>query len=243
MARPASAVAMQRNDGARPPDGRGRPAHLSRDRIIQGAIALLDAEGPAGLSMRRLADTLDAGAMSLYWYVPAKDALLQLAADAVLAEVRRHDLPEDWRGASRHLAHDLRRVMRRHPWLALLLTTQPNLGPNGLALVETMLATLTRAGLTGTGLDTAMTTLYGYVLGLAIGETLWDTANREPLQPTGGVDPETAPERPLLTAFLASTSAIASDDRFAAGLDLVLDGIAAKRPDHPAGDDHPTNHA
>lgn len=213
--------------GTRPVDGRGRTAHLSRDRIITAAITLLDADGPARLSMRRLAESLDAGAMSLYWYVPTKDALLKLAADTVLTEIRRDDLPEDWQRASRMLALELRRVMNQHPWLTLLLTTQPSLGPNGLALTETMLTTLAKAGLTGASLDTALTTLYGYILGFAIGETLWDNASQERLQPAVKGEPQ--PDRPYLESFLSSMSATNSDDRFAAGLDLVLDGIAANR--------------
>jgi AcrR family transcriptional regulator len=213
------------------PEGRGRSSHLSRDRIIQGAIALLDADGPSGLSMRRLADNLNAGAMSLYWYVPTKDDLLKQAADTVLAEIHLSDLPDDWRSASRLLALDLRRVVRRHPWITLLLTIQPSLGPNGLALIETMLATLARGGLTGANLDTAMTTLYGYVLGLAIGETVWDNTLRERLATTGAGHAVTPPARSLLASFFAAANGITGDDRFAAGLDLVLDGIEAGRAD------------
>src|SRR4051812_16996021 len=71
----------------RPPRARtGQPA-LSREQIVKAAIELLDAQGPAGLSMRRLGTHLGAGATSMYWHVANKDELLELVMDEVLGEV------------------------------------------------------------------------------------------------------------------------------------------------------------
>ncbi|WP_021591282.1 TetR/AcrR family transcriptional regulator [Actinomadura welshii] len=58
---------------------------MSRERIIEAAVALLDAEGVDGFSMRRLAARLNAGTMSLYEYVKSREDVLDLAMDAVMA--------------------------------------------------------------------------------------------------------------------------------------------------------------
>jgi DNA-binding transcriptional regulator YhcF (GntR family) len=62
-----------------------------RDRIVHAAVGIADAEGLEAVSMRRLAAQLGVGAMSLYRYVPGKEALVHLMAEAVF---RQHPLPE-----------------------------------------------------------------------------------------------------------------------------------------------------
>src|SRR5262245_51830665 len=78
----------QRDDGAVASSADGERASLHRDRVIETAIAILDAEGPQALTFRRLAAELDAGVATLYWHVENKEALLQLALDRVLGEIR-----------------------------------------------------------------------------------------------------------------------------------------------------------
>ena len=70
---------------------------LDRDRITAATVRLLDAEGPAKFSMRRLAAELDVTAMSLYWYVDTKDDLLELALDTAFAEIPPSREDADWR--------------------------------------------------------------------------------------------------------------------------------------------------
>ena len=65
---------------------RRRREPISRDAIVAAAIRLLDREGLAALSMRRLADELGAGAASLYWHVGSKDGLLDLVLDEIIGE-------------------------------------------------------------------------------------------------------------------------------------------------------------
>ncbi|GAA3149863.1 TetR/AcrR family transcriptional regulator [Nonomuraea salmonea] len=60
---------------------------LTLDRIVAEALALLDEEGVARLTMRRLAERLGTGSTTLYWHVKTKDDVLDLAMDAVFGEV------------------------------------------------------------------------------------------------------------------------------------------------------------
>ncbi|MEU5700500.1 TetR/AcrR family transcriptional regulator [Streptomyces aurantiacus] len=73
----------------------GQPSSLDRDRITEVTVRLLDAEGLAKFSMRRLAAELNVTAMSVYWYVDTKDDLLELALDAVYGEMELPDLGPD----------------------------------------------------------------------------------------------------------------------------------------------------
>lgn len=68
-----------------------QPAGLARDKIVAATVRLLDADGLAKFSMRRLAAELGVTAMSVYWYVDTKDDLLELALDSVMGEMRLPD--------------------------------------------------------------------------------------------------------------------------------------------------------
>src|SRR3954453_3457632 len=83
----------QRGESAR---GERRP--LTRDAIVEAALALLEREGMQGLSMRKLAQELGAGAASLYWHVGDKEELLSLMLDRIVGEAEvREPSGEDWR--------------------------------------------------------------------------------------------------------------------------------------------------
>ncbi|MGR7003217.1 TetR/AcrR family transcriptional regulator [Yinghuangia aomiensis] len=133
-------------------------------------MALLDEQGIDGLTMRRLAERLGSGVTTLYWHVDTKDDVVDLALDAVFAEtpVPAGDPdPACWRDDISTLLHDWRAAMLRHPWSAALLQ-RPTLGPNLLARMEFLQATLVRTGFTGSRLTAATWTLYNYVMGATV---------------------------------------------------------------------------
>lgn len=212
-------------------DGDRQVVPLSRERIIRVAIILLDSEGLSGLSMRRLADRLDAGAMSLYWYFSTKDELLTAATETVLGEIRLHDLADDWREAIRSIAFDIRAAIHRHPWLRQMLSSRPTTGTNGLAVFEAILLNLAKIGLDGHRLDVAATTLIGYVLGFAVGEDVWVDAFQVEGQEGLTFPPGLMAEQPVLDPYFAAANRRDPDQRFAAGINLVLAGIEASTTD------------
>jgi AcrR family transcriptional regulator len=134
----------------RPPRSRGAQPTLSREQIVRAAIELLDEKGLDGLSMRRLGSRLAAGATSAYWYVATKDELLELALDEVMGEI---DVPEvgttDWRTAAAALAHGLRSMILRHPWVTGLFGVRPAMGPNAMRMSDRVVGVLTAAGFSG----------------------------------------------------------------------------------------------
>ncbi|MGW0150146.1 TetR/AcrR family transcriptional regulator [Streptomyces sp. NPDC003333] len=151
--------------------GGGQPSGLDRDRITEATVRLLDAEGLAKFSMRRLAAELNVTAMSVYWYVDTKDDLLELALDAALGElglpddVTGTDGGEDWRDELRALARAYRGLLVRHPWLSPLIGTYVNIGPNSLAFSRRIRRIVRRTGLPPHGLVAAISAVFQFVYG------------------------------------------------------------------------------
>ena len=135
--RPGSVIWMRPGHAAT-----GRPAGRSREEITTAAIALADREGLDAVSMRRVAAGLGTGAASLYRYVETREDLLDLMIDATGAEYVFPEPTGDWLADVLAIGDQARAIMRRHPWLPPLLITRPVLGPNGLVLLEHILAAL-----------------------------------------------------------------------------------------------------
>ncbi|MGP4113315.1 TetR/AcrR family transcriptional regulator [Streptomyces sp. 4N509B] len=189
---------------------RPRKPRLSRERIARAAVELLDAEGVAGVSMRRLAARLGSGTMSVYEYVGGREDVLDLALDTVFGEIEldepdgTHDEPDGthdgpdgaggegdaggrdgeveppWREALTRHLTRSRAVMRRHPWVPALAATRPLVGPNALARSEAFYAQLVRAGLTGPHLVAAVGALSYYVQGFVAAENTFHDRVRDP---------------------------------------------------------------
>jgi AcrR family transcriptional regulator len=156
----------------RPEPSRRRAAPLSRERIVDAAVLLLDQHGSDGLTMRRLAEALDVTPTALYWHVRTKEDVLDLALDRIFGDVPLPEITGDWRDDTRGLIRGWRSAMLRHPWAPGLIG-RPMLGPNVLARTEHLQSALTRGGLSG--LDLAVTTrlLANYVIGAALTEATW----------------------------------------------------------------------
>ncbi|GHD33292.1 TetR family transcriptional regulator [Streptomyces violarus] len=147
--------------------GGGQPSGLDRTRITEVTVRLLDAEGLAKFSMRRLAGELNVTAMSLYWYVDTKDDLLELALDEAMGEVRLPDAEadEDWRDQVRALAREYRSLLVRHPWVSQLVGTYLNIGPNNLAYSRAVQRVVRRTGLPANRLTSTISAVFQFVYG------------------------------------------------------------------------------
>ena len=87
---------------------------LSRERVLQTALAFADRHGIEALSMRKLADVLGAGAMSLYHYVPNKEDLIDGMVELVVSEIEPPSRDDHWKTAMRNRAVSTREVLNRH---------------------------------------------------------------------------------------------------------------------------------
>lgn len=224
----------------RTPEAATGRAGLSVDRIVATAIELADADGLGALSMRKVADKLGVGAMSLYTYVPGKGELIDLMIDTVLAETDRTVVEGGWRPRLAHVARENLALARRHPWLLQVATSRPGLGPHLIAKYDFELGALDGIGLTDLEIDTLLSAVLAYVNGAA--QTVVDAA-QAPAQ-TGQTDDQWwEAQAPLLEkVFDAERWPVAArvgqaageaygagnpEDAFEFGLQRLLDGIAA----------------
>ena len=140
---------------------------LDRERITQATVRLLDAEGLAKFSMRRLAAELSVTAMSVYWYVDTKDDLLELALDAAFGELSlpAADSTADWREQLRELATGYRALLVRHPWLSPLAGTFLNIGPHSIDFSLAVQRVIHRTGLPAHGQMGAISAVFQFVYG------------------------------------------------------------------------------
>jgi AcrR family transcriptional regulator len=121
---------------------------ISREAIVTAAIGLLDRDGLAALSMRRLADELDTGPASLYWHVGSKDGLLDLVLDHLIGE---QDVPEPeparWQEQLKDVARTQRATSLRHPYIVRISIGRIPMGPGALRYSERVLGILRAGGL------------------------------------------------------------------------------------------------
>ncbi|QDQ16583.1 TetR/AcrR family transcriptional regulator [Streptomyces spectabilis] len=211
----------------RPQRDKGEPP-LTRARIVRAAVDLLDEEGMERLTMRRLAERLQAGATTLYWHVKTKGDVIDLAVDAIFGETPvpdRHG--DDPRQDIATLVNDWRRAMLRHPWAASVPSRQrPLMGPNFLTWMEFLQSALLRAGLTEKRLNAATWALYNHVMGATATQSSLRLSAEEARM--GQEYLERQRER---YPTVAANQYISDDDwdaNFALGLEFLLDGIEAQ---------------
>lgn len=135
------------------PEPRGRTVvPIDRGRIVAAAVALADAEGLSGLSMRKVAAELQVSPMRLYGYVATKEELLDLMADQVYGEIAGTlggasggESVSGWEAVLRTIAVTTRDCALRHEWFVELIGGRPHLGPNALDVMEATASALASA--------------------------------------------------------------------------------------------------
>ena len=207
---------------------------LSRQRLVVEAIRLADREGVAGLSMRRLASTFGAGAMSLYHYVASKEELLDAMIDVVFEEIELPPQETDWQSAMRRRSVSARQVLARHPWAIGLMESRTSPGPAHLRHREAVTACLRRAGFSVLMATHANWLLDVYVYGFALQEASlpFDTAGEFADMAEDVFLPQLPPDEfPYLNESAAELVAVGYDpaEEFTFGLDLVLAALEPLR--------------
>jgi AcrR family transcriptional regulator len=233
----------------RPEPGRRKP-RFTREQIAAAAMAIADAEGLDALTMRRVAEELGAGTMTIYHYVRSKDDLIALVLDQMIGELLIPDgeMPGDWRDAFTAIARRSRAAFGNHVWIhELMARSRPEdaqIGSNGLRHFEQSLGA---AALTGVSPEDQLELLAfvdDYVFGYCLRE------REEQLSGPGAegaaeiyeaisdyvADQVSTGEFPRVEALLAGRSplefleetyiSLGKEDRFERGLRRVLDGIA-----------------
>lgn len=215
-------------------DGVAQPG-LTRHRLLAAALRVLEREGIGGLSMRKVAAELGVKAASLYWHVRNKEQLLDLLTDELMADAEPPPRQGDWREQLREYSLRYRRHLLGKRDSAKVVAGRLALGPNLLRLMEEQLDRLREAGFSDADAALANYLLGAYVQGFVLQEQAPISASetegasraevaRAAADRLRGL-PETA--FPNLVALAGDLTAPSMDERFAFGLDRLLDGLAA----------------
>ncbi|UBU08863.1 TetR/AcrR family transcriptional regulator C-terminal domain-containing protein [Nonomuraea gerenzanensis] len=200
---------------------------LARGTVVRAALELLDETGLEGLSVRRLAARLGVQNPALYWHFRNKQELL----DEMARELLAHDMGgpaegEGWREWLTRRAHRYRRTLLSHRDGARLIATG-NPGPDVARAFEQELRTLTGLGFTPAQGLHAITAISHYTLGFVLNEQ----AGRDRQERGDSPAPAAyARDYPLTMEGVRTGGAPTSDEAFAHGLRLILDGVAGSAP-------------
>jgi AcrR family transcriptional regulator len=249
-------LSMQLLWGTRGAPSRGPKPGLELSRLVGAAVAVADAQGLTALSMRKVAEELGVGTMSLYRYVPGKAELLDLMLDTAYGEMIRLDAEAGtspapggarWREALGQVAHRYRAMYLRHPWILQVAVSRPPLGPNVLDAYDRDLRAVEGSGLTDLEMDAVIALVTGFVqsaargaVDVALGEQRTGLTDRQWWEAHAPLleqvfDPERYPVAARVGAAAGEAMQAAYDPQhaFDFGLARILDGIAALIPDPP----------
>ncbi|MFE6398428.1 TetR/AcrR family transcriptional regulator [Streptomyces alboflavus] len=216
-----------------------RPAKqpLSREQIVRAAVRLLDEGGVRNLRMRQLADSLNSAPMSLYWHVPTKDDLLELAIDAVFPDPPSPSGSGNWRADIQTCATDLFDVLLEHSWMIELMGGHPPVGPRALAHTSAIIEILEQARFSPRQLDSALSAIYYYTVGAALSEASWQAMARQSaeseeewasrLGPYLSTATQDHPES--LTDYVKRSASSSTGQRFRDGLECMVSGMDQMR--------------
>ena len=219
-----------------PEPKKGPKPTLTLEQIVQAGVELADQEGLDAVSMRKLAQKLGVGAMSLYRYVPSKTELLNLMLDAVSGPdpTRESAFARGWRAGLEAVGRGGRAQYLAHPWLLQVNWTQPVLGPNSMADMELIFDGLREMPLSDQQKMQAIVALDSYVTGAVRQEILSHRAASESGMTDEDFWQSQAPilegifatgRFPVMAALSEDTFAGTWEEHFELGLELLLDGV------------------
>lgn len=199
-----------------------RPRSLTHDQIAAAALAVIDRDGPAGLSMRAVGSELRMSTMALYRYVRDREQLEGLVVAGVLASAELATPPEaPWTERLTLLVERVRAAVAAHPSVVPLLLLHRHDSAASLAWGEAMLGVLTEAGFSGVQRVVAFRALLSYLIGALQVEHLG------PLSGTGTVAIAGLPpaDYPHLAATARDARSVAPEQEFGQGLAILLRGL------------------
>src|SRR3954447_8679049 len=218
MARPAKKTTAQER------------APLSRERVLRAAVAVADAGGLAGLTIRSLADELGVKPMSVYHHVANKDEIIDSIVDLVFSEIELPGVAADWCPQMRRRVVSAREALRRHPWAIPLLQARTRPGPATMGHHNAVIGSLRAGGFSVEMTAHAYALIDSYVFGFALSEAALPIHGPETVAEVAGSMMQRFPTDayPHLVEF--STEHILKPGysfgaEFEFGLDLILDAL------------------
>jgi AcrR family transcriptional regulator len=212
---------------------------LTRDRVIDAALRIMDEEGLDAVSMRRVGRELGVEAMSLYHHVHDKEDLLLGIRERVLSKFLDPGTDGDWEARARQAARSWRHILRDHPNIMVLISESKRfeMTPTSMRPTETALRLLQEVGLPEDDAVKAFCALGGFIVGFVmfeIGVTRASGPEDQPPTPEGLMAALPADEFPCFMSSLPYLMEGDIDQRFEYGLDLLIAGIRSKSANAPS---------
>ncbi|WP_017591844.1 TetR/AcrR family transcriptional regulator C-terminal domain-containing protein [Nocardiopsis potens] len=201
-----------------------RPRSLTGPRIADAALAVLDRDGAAALTMRAVAAELGMGTMSLYRYVTGREELEELVVERVLSAVDTGVPGGPWESRLAELAERVRAALLGHPGALPLMQARRHRAPSSHRWGEAVLGALTEAGFAGEDRVVAFRLFSGYVIGALQAEHLGPLAG----EGTGALAALEGEGLPLLGETAACARSVPDAEAFRRGVRILLRGLAAE---------------
>ncbi|MET9966659.1 TetR/AcrR family transcriptional regulator [Streptomyces sp. NPDC006356] len=201
---------------------------LTRSQIVAAGLHLLEKDGAAGLSMRKLANELGKAPAAVYRHVSDKGELMSLLFDEVSREFVFPEAGDDPRREILQAVESAHRVMEQHGWIVTAMLDGTLLTPNSLRLSQFILDSMIRHGLSDVQAARLHVAIWQYVLGhLLVAQSKgWRLLPRsyKGFTHTGG-NPE---EYPTVRRIAPVMNELSDRERFSAGLRVLVDGAFAE---------------
>lgn len=207
-----------------------RRKSLSKDRIINAAIGLADQIGVDALTIRKLTNALDVKPMTIYHYVPNKEAIIDGMVDMVFSEIILPPTDTDWKNAIRQRSASARTVLAKHPWAVPLMESRRTPGDATLRQHDAVIACLRNGGLSVEMTAHAYAVIDAFIYGFAMQEaSLPATSGEEMSELAESILETTAmdqyPHLMELTTQHVLQPGYDFGQEFDFGLKLILDGL------------------
>jgi AcrR family transcriptional regulator len=209
---------------------------LSRERVIEAAVALADKTGYREFSMRRLGTKLGVSPMALYKHVGGREELLDEMVDVVFGEIENPSIEGQWVAEMRRRGNSVRDALRRHPWAVGLMESRGNPGPENLAHHNAVVGCLREAGFSFEMAVHAYSIQDSFIYGFALQEKTMGHESPEEAAAAAkarGEGSDGYREYPHLIEVEAELSRSGYDHaaEFEWGLALILEGLERLRGD------------
>lgn len=209
---------------------------LTKERVLNAAVALADERGLETLTMRNLAHELGVEAMSLYYHLPNKEAVLDGMVDSLVAEINTLvsdiEVGSDWKTAMRQRILTARQVMLRHRWAPGVIESRINMSESIVRYFDALLGVFRAGGFSYDLAHHAMHALGSRALGFT--DELFEPDENTSDEDSMAMLEQMADQVPYLVGMMME---ISHDDpehtlgwcddqtEFEFGLDLILDGL------------------
>lgn len=210
---------------------------LTRDRIVEAAVAYADEHGVESLSMRKLGAELGVEAMALYNHVDNKDDIYDGMIDFVFSSIELPSGTQSWQDSLRLIGDSGMARFSEHGWVVTLLMTRGNFGPGALRFMDYVLGILAEAGFSRQDAHHAWQMLASHTMGYAFQQATGPSSKLD--RDTDELEAQLAGLEDLFPNVAALAPQLARCEfgsEYAFGLEIIIDGLSARLPSAPTTD-------